>query len=815
MKVSLDWLKRYLNLDDAADKLEQIFPLIGFDVEEVIHLGLPPMDKVVVGEVTAIAKHPGADKLTVCEVRISSRGEPRQIVCGASNFKTGDRVPVALPGAKLPGGFKIKKSKIRGVVSDGMMCSPRELGLGEEHEGLLILDGKPEIGTPIHEVFPGQDCVYDLDVTPNRPDCLSHIGIARELAAYLRIDFSYPETNPGPDASSAQEPLIDGLSVETPENCPLYHAYSIRGVKIGPSPDWLQSLIKAVGLRPINNVVDVTNFVVQELGHPLHAFDAKKIRGRRIIVRPARKGETITTLDDKKRVLDPKMTVIADAERALVIGGVMGSIDAEVNEETTDIVLESAYFNPGNIRSTSRRLALSTDSSYRFERGVDPLGAEFAALRAIGLIIETAGGELAGPPLIEGKPPFREVKIKITPDYVRQILGFPVEDREIREVLEALQLKVSVHNNGREGETWSVSVPSFRGDLDRPIDLVEEFLRIYGCDKIPSSSIRMSGVSSNDDPVAIFNRQVSAYLVGQHFHECKLYSMRAEAEMRQWFSESTADSLGLDNPLTTEQTHLRASLLPGLLDVIRLNQSHRNNPRRLFECGHVFRNHDGKVWEMVSIGFVLAQGLESQDWLAREAPDFFTALNLVNNLLSLAGVAAENLSYLPVRDIKPWQNGHAALAEGFENGYEVEVGLLDRSILKAWDIEGAVLAGAIYLTPEYLKRPADRKRYRPFSSFPLSIKDLALVVDADTLAEQVRRKLQDTARKAAGDSFAVESVSVFDVYAGKGLPEGKKSIAFSLIFRAHDRTLTDTEVNKVFAKIQKDITSGTGYEVRS
>ncbi len=815
MKVSLDWLKRYLNLDDAADKLEQIFPLIGFDVEEVIHCGLPPMDKVVVGEVTAIAKHPGADKLTVCEVRVSSGGKPQHIVCGASNFKTGDRVPVALPGAKLPGGYKIKKSKIRGIASDGMMCSPGELGLGEDQEGLLILDGKPEIGTPIHEVFPGQDCVYDLDVTPNRPDCLSHIGIARELAAYLRIDFSYPKTNPIPNGPSDKQPLIDNLSVKTPKNCPHYLAYSIKGVKIGPSPDWMQSLLKAVGLRPINNVVDVTNFVVHELGQPLHAFDAKKIRGQRIIVRPARKGETITTLDDKKRVLDPEMTVIADAERALVIGGVMGSIDAEVNEGTTDIVLESAYFNPANIRSTSRRLALSTDSSFRFERGADPNGTEFAALRAIDLIIETAGGELACPPLVEGKPPLREVKIKITPDYIRGVLGFPVEDSEIREVLNALKLKVSDHDEGQNGESWSVSVPSFRGDLDRPIDLVEEFLRIYGCDKIPSTTVIMPGLLSNDDPVAVFNRQVSAYLVGQHFHECNHYSMRAEAEMRQWFSDSTADSLSLDNPLTTEQTHLRGSLLPGLLDALRFNQSHRNNPRRLFECGHVFRSHDGKVWEMISAGFVLAQGLESQDWLAREAPDFFTALNLVNNLLSLAGVAAENLSYLPVRDIKPWQNGHAALAEGFENGYEVELGLLDRSILKAWDIEGAVLAGAIYLSPEFLKRPADRKRYRPFSSFPLSTKDLALVVDSETLAEQVRRELQDTARKAAGDSFAVESVCVFDVYAGKGLPEGKKSIAFSLIFRAPDRTLTDTEVNKVFANIQKGITSGTGYEVRS
>jgi phenylalanyl-tRNA synthetase beta chain len=356
MKVSVDWLREYVDLPDCTDELVDVLPMLGIEVEENDEDSGPRLDNVVVGEVLSKNPHPEADRLSVCTVKVGS-GEPATIVCGATNFSQGDRVPVALPGAKLPGGFKIKKSKLRGVASEGMMCSAKELELGDDASGLFLLPNSSEIGTPVDQLF-AKDKTLELEVTANRGDCLSHIGVARELAAHYEKKLKIPEVSI--DTGEVDKPseggLIDHLTLET-ENCPYYKLYSIRGVKIGPSPDWLKRRLESVGLRAINNVVDVTNFVLLETGQPLHAFDATKIKGRTIRVRQAGENEEITTLDEVKRTLDPEMMVIADAERALVVAGVMGSVDAEVDDSTVNIVLESAWFQPGNVRATSRRFA--------------------------------------------------------------------------------------------------------------------------------------------------------------------------------------------------------------------------------------------------------------------------------------------------------------------------------------------------------------------------------------------------------------------------------------------------------------------------
>ena len=432
MKIGLNWLKRYLDIDRPSGEIEEALTLIGFEVEGVEHIGLAPMEDVVVGEVKASVQHPNADRLSVCQVVTEPGGEERTIVCGAKNYSVGDRVAVALPGAVLPGDFKIGKSRLRGVESAGMLCSARELELGDDHEGILILGGELALGTSINEVFPEHDIVFDIEVTPNRPDCLSYIGIARELGAYFKLPFTYPVTDilRDPAGSGVEGELLDKVRVDSVVDCPHYRAYSIRGVTIGESPDWLQRLLRSVGLRPINNVVDVTNFVLLELGQPLHAFDAAKIRGDSLFIRSARDGESITTLDGKTRELDADMVVIADSERALAVGGVMGSEEAEVDGTTVDVVLEAAYFRPANIRRTAKLLGLSSDSAYRFERGVDPKGTEFAALRAIELIIETAGGAVSAPPLVEGSPPSVEREIAITPGFVCAALGFDVTSDE-------------------------------------------------------------------------------------------------------------------------------------------------------------------------------------------------------------------------------------------------------------------------------------------------------------------------------------------------------------------------------------------------
>ncbi len=374
MKISLNWLKDYVALDASIEELKHAITFLGFEVEGVHHTGAPKLEQVVVGEVLTRDKHPNADKLSVCTVDIGPAGGVKTIVCGAQNYKVGDRVPVALPGAVLPGDFKIKQSKIRGQLSDGMMCSAKELGIAEDADGLLILDGRPALGAPINDILPAGDVVFDVEITPNRPDGLSHLGLARELAAWFKRDLVYPPTkfNGHPPDAAPHPHLLSSVSVEVGEDCPLYSATILAGVKIAPSPAWLQERLKAVGLRPINNVVDVGNYVMLESGQPMHAFDAKKIGGRKIIVRRAADGEKLVTLDGKERALSSRMLVIADAEKPLVVAGIMGGANAGVDETTTDLVLEVAYFKPQSIRWTSKRLGLASDSSYRYERGVDP-----------------------------------------------------------------------------------------------------------------------------------------------------------------------------------------------------------------------------------------------------------------------------------------------------------------------------------------------------------------------------------------------------------------------------------------------------------
>ncbi len=815
MKISLEWLSRYIELDKSPQEIEEALTLIGFEVEGVENRGLPQMDKVVVGEVISSERHPNADRLSVCEVAVGGNSDNRQIVCGADNYKVGDRVPVALPGAELPGGLKIKKSKLRGITSKGMMCSPKELGLGDEHMGLLILEDRPEIGLPINEVFTNNDVVFDIEVTPNRSDCLSYIGIARELGAFFHQKFYYPEVKASSSNSDTGNNLIDTVRVDTVENCPHYRAYSIQNVKIVSSPDWLQRLLKTVGLRPINNVVDITNFVLHELGHPLHAFDASKIRGRQLIIRPAQQGEKIITLDDHERELLWDMTVIADTERALVIGGIMGSIEAEVDENTTDLVLEAAYFNPINIRRTSRTLGLSTDSSYRYERGVDPCGAEYAAIRAIDLIEEIAGGELAGSPLVKGEPSMIEREIEISPEFVCQRLGFKVENGLIQEAFEGLQLNVSIHETENGSETWNVGIPSYRLDLERRVDLVEEFLRIYGTNNIPAAKVVTPGLMREDDSISVNLNDMSDYLVGQNFNECANYSTRSEEELLHWYTQTDANSLQIANPLSSDQSHLRSSLIPGLLDNVKLNQSRGNNLRRVFESGRVYKERDGSVWELISVAFLVVQTPMPETWLAREAPDFHHAKNTVRNILKISGINCVEESFIPLVGENSWQEGHSATTGDFINGYEARVGLVSHPMLRKWDFIGTILGGEIYIQPEFLKQKREKPYHQPFSQFPPTTKDLALLVDEKVLAGKVRLDLENVARECVGSDYELESVTIFDLYQGKELPDGKKSIAFSLVFRSLGRTLTDDEVNPVFEAIQGKITEGNDYSVRS
>ena len=818
MKISYNWLKNYIDLDPvehSPEVLQEVLPLLGFDIEEIEKLGPPQLNNVVVGQVLEFEQHPDADRLRCCKVSTGKEGEVHDIVCGAKNFVQGDHVMVALPGAVLPGNFKIKASKLRGQPSAGMMCSSKELQVGQDHDGIMILDQSIALGTPVNDLYTDGDTVLNLEITPNRVDVLSHIGVARELAAKFGLAVKYPEVKASTENASNGEPLISRVEVSSPEACPHYTAVSIKGVKVGPSPKWLKDAIEATGQRSINNVVDVTNYVLHETCQPLHAFDAAKIKGGKLVVRMASEGEKITTLDDVERKLNANMAVVADTERALVVAGVMGSVDAEVDDSTTDIVLEAAYFAPTSVRATARKLGLSSDSSYRFERGVDPKGVTYASLRAVDLILEVAGGTVDGNLIEEGAEPPTITEVALCPDRVRKFIGFDISDQEMQAVLESLGLGVAIHGAADGSPRWEVSIPSFRQDLQRDVDLIEEIIRVYGTDRIPESEVVARGISTEDHRIYTVNESVADYLTGQNFNEAYLYSLRDPEETQFFFGDGGFKVLALDNPLQSDQSHMRPSLIPGLLDVLKLNNARGTGATRFFERGHVYREVKGEMVELISVSFVILADQVSREWRQREVADFYTARTLAGNILDLAGTASSKLNYNPIAECKLWQGGQSAYAGDFAKmGFEATVGLLNIATLKErWDIDQAVIAGSVLMTPKFFERKAKRGRHSVISNQPASSKDLALIVDQAVLAGQVQNDVAKFAKKAT-QGFNCESVRVFDVYQGEGLPEGKKSLAVSMSFRAADRTLKDKEVNTAFESIQKLIAEQTDYQIR-
>ncbi|MBT3569219.1 MAG: phenylalanine--tRNA ligase subunit beta [Opitutae bacterium] len=811
MKVSIEWLKEYVEVDASTEELVDVFPMLGMEVEGVEGGGPADMDKVVVGEVMTRNPHPEADRLSVCTVNVGEGQPEASIVCGASNFQPGDRVPVALPGAKLPGGFKIKKSKLRGVTSEGMMCSAKELNLGDDHDGLLVLAHRPDVGIPIKEAFADTDVTFDLELTANRGDCLSHLGVARELAARYGREIRFPEAKS--DVPTVFEPSADNLlskvSIES-ENCKLYLAWAIKGLKVGPSPEWMKRRLEAIGLRPINNVVDVTNYVLMETGNPLHAFDAKKIAGDEIRIRNATEGEAIKTLDEVDRKLDESMMVIADAEKPLVIAGVMGSVDAEVDENTTDIVLEAAWFSPGNVRATARKLNLSTDSSYRFARDVDPQLTRYSAQRAIDLILETAGGELVSEEVKVGDSPRGDRTIEIAPDFVRSTCGYEVTDEQLADAWGRLGFSIE------KGEQWKVMVPSFRAEVDRPIDLVEEFVRIHGTTEIPEARVVCEAVSRHDAAQFTFSEKAADALVGQGFRECCHYSLRDGKEIEAWSDQATVEALTLANPLTAEHTHLRSSLLPGLLETLAHNQRNHNDLRRVFESGRILRPGPKGTTELQSVAFAILTKPIAREWDTELAPDFHEAKLIANRLLAATGIIMPKGGLRSLDGSSAWQQGHVASAgDVHQNRVELTVGFCKLSLSREKGVNGPVLACELLVDPVMLRQKVKPVKFRTFGSFPPALKDLALVVDGNVPAEDVRLAIEGAALQAADKNFIVDPVTIFDVFEGKGLGEGKKSVACAIRFRSDDRTLEDKDVNAAFDETQRILAETTDYALRS
>ncbi len=802
MKVTLNWLKQYVDFNWSPEELTERLTLLGLEVEGVQKISAA-FEGIVVAQVVTRDKHPNADKLSVCRVN-DGNGE-RQIVCGAQNFKAGDKVPLILPGASLPmkpgdkEPFTIKVGKIRSVESHGMMCSHEELGIDPEaighkkEDGLLILREDAKVGQPFAEYLglSGSDVVYDLEVTPNRPDLNSVIGIAREIAAVTGNELKIPTIQ---FLNTESEPINGLVSVQNdePELCPRYTARIVRKVKVRPSPDWLKSTLEKVGIRSINNVVDITNYVMMESGQPLHAFDYHLLKGNgtstpKIVVRRAGEGEKFTTLDGKERVLTNQTLLIADETKAVALAGVMGGKNSEINDNTADVLIESACFKPQNIRATSKKLELRTDSSYRFERGGDVGICDWASRRAAQLICDLAGGQVLGHAIDNHPNPTAPKEITLHFAKSKDLLGVGISHHDQIASLTKLGLEIKEQSPG----VCSFTIPSWRVDLKREVDLIEEVGRLYGVDKIPSTPPRGALGTNVFDSVYDQIGEARRILTGLGLNEAQGQTLISKSEARSTKDEEIA---GLANPLSSDMDVLRPSLLPGLIHSLRHNVSRRNYDVALFEIGRVFTNVNGQTKENRSVAIAITGQRVLPFWSGGERDAKFDAYDL-------KGLVEEMLEQFGVRGIAFGKRAEstalflesAAVTLGGKLPLG-ELGQLLPMLAKKYDLRDAVFLAEFNLDLLLSKRnPA--KSFKALPQFPSSRRDVAMLVPETTAHEAVLQAVKQA--KAAN----LESVELFDVFRGQGVPEGQKSLAYAFTYRATDKTLTDAEVNAAHEKV--------------
>ncbi|MDR1303418.1 MAG: phenylalanine--tRNA ligase subunit beta, partial [Puniceicoccales bacterium] len=748
MKVSLNWLKRFVDLADTSEGIGEAFVKVGFEVESVTHRGFAENDSVVVGKILDFEKHPDADHLNICRVDVGD-GDIRQIVCGAKNFKESDYVPVALPGAVLPGAIKIKKSKLRGVESDGMMCSSHELGLGDDHAGLLILEKNYPLGMKIHDVFRDSDVIFDLELTSNRGDALSHCGVARELAAWYdlplkpisipSIEKHFPQNTPGDDLA---------IRIES-KDCEFYSAIVLKNVKIGESVPEIRRDLEAVGVAIVNNVVDITNWVMLTYGQPLHAFDRAKV-GKEIIIRGAKSDEKIATLDGKVHEVDGKMLLICDENHPLAIAGVIGGESTKITETTAEIVLESACFVADSVRKTAKKLAITTDSAHRYARHVDGAQTESFGKIAAQMLMDLCGAELAAPlKKVPERPPSLAKQIKLDPNFVRKILGFPIADDTIADLLTRLQYAVDRRDPG----VWIVESPSYRWEVTRPIDLVEECLRVYGVHQIPETAV-VAKVTDRESLPSVEKRNLMAqFLADNGFSECYNYSLRRES----------ANALAVSNPLLDDQTHLRTSLIPGLIENFRHNLQNDSRYGKFFEIGHVVQRWSDSFEELVAVAFLIPTESRDMHWDRFRESTFFDAKNLMRQIWSLA--SDEAFGPLETCKFSPFEEGYSAkIGDLGTQSMEAYVGFLNREVVKIFKMP--LIAGEMFIKIPSWERKNKNKKYQSFSYFPAAKRDISLIVDGDYPAQTVVDGVQSMAEEISKGIFSSIEIAIFDIYRG-------------------------------------------------
>lgn len=817
MKISLKWLNEYVaapnDLKAFCDRLDET----GTGVEGVEKCG-DSFEKIVTGQIVTKEAHPDADHLWVTTVDVGEqncddKGTPQalQIVCGAQNFNAGDHVVVSLVGAVLPGDIKIKKSKLRGVVSCGMNCSERELGLGTEHDGIMVLPEDAPIGMPFAEYMSLSDTVLDLEITPNRPDCLSIFGMAREVGALYAEELTKPSYTLHELEDEAAAHV--SLEITDAQRCARYTARVIKGVKVGPSPDWLVERLTAVGVRSINNIVDATNYVLFLLGQPLHAFDFDTLKGAdgkaHMIVRPAQEGEAFTTLDGEKRILKQDMTVIATPEKAVALAGVMGGLETEVSDSTTTILLEAATFSPAHTSRTSRNLGLISESSLRYERGVDDNPIEFNASFAAALIAELAGGEVCKG-MVEvwsSKTEPRNLSFRI--ERFNALVGAEISSDFIKETLTRLGCGIKEEAE----DTFAVETPTFRPDLEREVDLYEEVLRIYGMERIPATLPggrgRIGERSVEEKKIALLH----ACMRSCGLNETMTYSFADSRELAQLRMKT--DDLGcaveLINPINADQSTLRQSIIPGLLKSVAYNQHHGVKNVQLYEIGSVFFGAEGRKLpkEKQRLAGVLVGAMNNPGWNATPVPfDFFDGKGVVENLCRELAIPKLRFKPFSAEDAPHLQPGRAAevWSAGAQLGW---VGELHPLAVDAFEAEAPVVAFELEVAA-LIKASRDARPYQDIPLFPAVSIDVALVLDEEVTHERVVQCMTSAGGKL------LESVELFDVYRDEErVGAGKKSMAYTLHYRADDRTLTSAEVDKVHERLVNKVKNATGAEIRS
>lgn len=799
MKISFNWLKEYIDTDLSLKEISGILTSIGLEVESIepFETVKGGMEGIVIGEVLKCRKHPDADKLTVTEVNVGGE-KTLQIVCGAPNVAEGQKVPVALVGTTLYKGeesFVIKNAKIRGEFSEGMICAEDEIGLGTSHEGIMILDKSAIAGTPAKKYFNVEtDYTLEIGLTPNRIDAASHYGVARDLAAYLAVMGKGKLHLPSVEEFKTDNTKLHiPVEIVNPEACFRYAGLTVSDVKVGPSPQWLQNRLLAIGQRPINNIVDITNYVLHEVGQPLHAFNADKIKGQKVVVRTLKENSTFTTLDEEKRKLAADDLMICNAEYGMCMAGVFGGIESGVNENTKNVFLESAYFNPDFIRRTSRRHGLFTDASFRFERGVDPNITIYALKRAAMLIKEVAGGTISSDIVDEYPRPVENFNVEVAYSSITRLIGKEIEKPIIKTIFKALDIKLIEE----KGDILKLEVAPYRVDVQREADVIEEILRIYGYDKIPVTSKVVSSIAPSEKPDRTrLKNMIADMLVGQGFNEIMSNSLSRSAYYEKSVSYPAENLAFILNPLSIDLNCMRQTLLFGMLESVIYNQNRKNSDLRLFEFGNCysFNSDAGKkgtldrYTEEEHLSIAITGNFTPQNWNApARAADFFVLKGYAETVLKRLGIKPETLTIKPVSgDI--YSEGSELWQKDKKIGM---LGSLSKKLLKEFDIKNEVFFADLNWTLIFNSLVPDSVSYREIPKYPEVKRDLAMVLNTGVSFADIRELAFATEKKL------LKKVFIFDVYQGDNIEKGKKSYAVSFILQDTEKTLTDFQIDKI------------------